>query len=486
MKLENLIPEGEFKDNNKKSIEFSLVTRLLSEITGDCAFFFLKPIKADFKKTVKEIIKRSPKAIVCEDKTVFGNTKIPIIEVKNARRAYAYAMSNSCGISYDGITFIGITGTNGKTSTATMLKTIFEYAKYKVGFIGTGKIISDNVSLSGSNYSMTCPDPEILYPSIARMKSDGCKIIIMEVSSHALSLEKTAPIPFWGAAFTGLSPEHLDFHGDMENYFLEKEKLIAKCDFAVINYDDAYGKRLCQKYKEKVIPCGVIWQSTVSATDVENFGLDGIEYILKSNFLTKITLSVPGIYNVYNSMLAVSLCTRYGIAPCVCKKALSTLTHIDGRCEIIRDDITVVIDYAHTPFALKNLLKTVKVNKISGQKITLVFGCGGDRDTSKRPEMAKIAEYFCENVIVTSDNPRSESPQKIINDIVAGFTKNSYGVISDRRSAITYAIKSAFYGDIVIIAGKGHEKYTCDKAGYHYFDEREIIDKALKERKGEC
>lgn len=485
MKLENLLPESEFIDNNKKSIEFSSVTRLLSEITGESAFFFLKPIKSDSKKTVKEIIKRAPKVIVCEDKTLFNNTKIPTIEVKNARRAYAYAMSNLCGISYEGMTFIGVTGTNGKTSTASMLKAIFEYAEYKVGFIGTGKILSDNVSLADSNYSMTCPDPEILYPTISRMKSDGCKIIIMEVSSHALALEKTAPIPFWGAAFTGLSPEHLDFHGDMENYFLEKEKLIAKCDFAVVNYDDAYGKRLCKKYKDKVVPCGVIWQTAVSATDVENFGLDGVEYILKSDFLTKITLKVPGIYNVYNSMIAVSICTRYGIAPCICKQALSALAHIDGRCEIIRDDITVVIDYAHTPFALKNLLKTVKTSKIMGQKITLVFGCGGDRDTSKRPEMAKIAEYFCENVIVTSDNPRSESPQKIITDIVSGFTKKSYGVISDRASAITYAIKSAFDGDIVIIAGKGHEKYTYDKSGYHYFDEREIITKALKERKGE-
>jgi UDP-N-acetylmuramoyl-L-alanyl-D-glutamate--2,6-diaminopimelate ligase len=183
-------------------------------------------------------------------------------------------------------------------------------------------------------------------------------------------------------------------------------------------------------------------------------------------------------------MFAVCVCTKLGIAPCVCKEALAKLTMIEGRCEIIRADITVIIDYAHTPFALKNILKTAKHDKTSGQNLTLVFGCGGNRDISKRAQMAKIAEQFCDYIIVTTDNPRNENPQKIINDIVSGFTKKNYGIIENRTSAITYAIMSALPSDIVIIAGKGHEKYTCDSLGYHYFNEKEIIEKALSARGG--
>ena len=305
----------------------------------------------------------------------------------------------------------------------------------------------------------------------------------METSSHALELDKLSPIPFDIGIFTGLSHEHIEFHGSMENYFLAKEKLINSAKSVIINFDDSFGKRLYEKYKEKATGVGVVWRSDVSATEVENFGLLGIGYIYRGkNFLTKVKLPLPGLYNIYNSMLAFECAYQMNISPKRIKAALEGIESIEGRCECIHGDITAIIDYAHTPEALENILKTAIYNKKLGQKITLVFGCGGNRDYEKRPVMAKVAEKYADKIIVTNDNPRDEDEEKIISDIVRGFEKSKYGVITDRALAIRYAIKEASSGDIVIIAGKGHEKYIIDKDGYHDFDEKSIVENALKLR----
>ena len=353
----------------------------------------------------------------------------------------------------------------------------------KCGFIGTGKMELEGVSLSDINYSMTCPDPDVLYPAIKKMQLMGAEIIVMEVSSHALELNKVCAIPFEIGIFTGLSHEHLDFHKTMEKYFSAKEKLINSCNKAIINLDDLYGRALYEKYRKKSIGVGILWEGDFNVREIENLGFEGIRYIIRTpNFHTRITLKTPGVYNITNSSLAFTAANAIGVLPKNIKSALEILSCIEGRFECISRDITVIIDYAHTPVALDNLLKTVKSCKKPKQKLTLVFGCGGDRDKEKRPLMAKAAELYADKIIVTSDNPRTEDPQKIITDIVNGFGRGSYGVVLNRKSAILYAIKNAVPGEVIVIAGKGHEKYICDANGYHKFDEKKIIAQALNAR----
>ena len=487
MNIKQLIPEKEFTGNqNIPDIEIYNCTSNYKKRGKNTLLFLLPGVNFDTYELIPFYLKSDAAAIITESKDKFPKTKIPIIEVKSARRAYAFAMSKISEINYEKLTFIGVTGTNGKTTTATMIRKILEYNGKRVGFIGTGKIEFEDKKYMDAYYSMTSPDPDILYPIIKDMQSHGCEIIVMEASSHALTLEKLAPINYKIGIFTGLSHEHLEFHGSMEKYYLAKEKLIKNCELAIINFDDPWGKHLYEKYESKATGIGVVWRSDVSATEVENYGLCGIGYIYKGkNFITRIKLPIPGLYNIYNSMLAFDAAYKLNITPKDIKLAFESIDHIDGRCECIFDEITVIIDYAHTPLALESVLKTIIADKDYLQKLILVFGCGGERDPSKRPIMAKIAEKYADKIIITNDNPRREDEGAIIDAIVSGFTQKKYAVIRDRAEAITYAVKSASIGDIVLIAGKGHEKYIIDKDGYLHFDEKEIITDALKLRKCE-
>ena len=471
MKLENLIFKNECTTEKLPSeVDITHIAAHHNNIKNGSLFFHIPSLSGKEINT-EAILKKRPAAIVTECGNIFGKTKIPLIEVLSARKALSYAMATFAGIDFSKTKFIGITGTNGKTTVATMLKTILEHSGKKCGLIGTGKILSGDTLISPEQYTMTCPDPEILYPAIKQMQNDGCEIIIMEASSHALALDKLFPIPFTLGVFTGLSSEHMDFHKDMDNYLSAKEKLIENAKSAIINIDDKSGRHLYEKYKAKSKSIGIIWEADACATDVCNRGLEGCRYIYKTDkHMTRITLKIPGLYNIYNSMLAVAAAISLGVAPRLCKEGLNGLEKIEGRMEVIRDEITVIIDYAHTPFALQNLLKTAFTNKKVGQNIILVFGCGGERDKEKRPEMANVAERYASKTIVTADNSRGESLGEIISGITSGFHSQKYGVITDRATAIKYAIQSAEKDDIVIIAGKGHERYILDENGYHDFD----------------
>lgn len=483
MKLHDLISTETSKNLPNPDIEN--VTSNINNIFQSTLFVLYRGINFDTQRIINNILQRRPAAIVCE-KQIELNTDIPVIRVRSARAELANICSRFYEIDYDKADFIGITGTNGKTSTATMLYEILKISGERVGFIGTGKIICHDEVLSSDGYSMTTPDPELLYRSIAIMLKKGCTKIVMEVSSHALELEKVAPIKFKCAIFTNLSNEHLDFHKDMSSYYAAKLKLFNQNEIGIFNADDEYSKRAivdspdsCKKYS-----VGIYGSADVNAINISYDGLVGTSYIYKeAGLIFKARLSLGAEHNVYNSMMALKCAILLGIKPCVAKFALENLKAIDGRLEIISSEITVIIDYAHTPTAFTNILKTVKLSKKSGQKLITVFGCGGDRDSKKRPLMAAEAEKYSDIIYVTEDNSRTECKTKIISDILLGLKdEKKRRVILSRKAAITRAILEADIGDTVLILGKGHERYNIDKYGYHPFNEREVVSAALEKR----
>jgi len=423
-------------------------------------------------------------AVICDANTILPDN-IPSIRVSNPRLAMSRAFYRYESPRLDGIKIIGITGTNGKTTTATLIKNVLAESGYRTGFIGTGKIEINGVEINEENYSMTTPDPPLLYSALRRMGDAGCDAIVMEVSSHALALDKVAPLRFNIGVFTNLSPEHMDFHHNMEGYFSAKAKLFDQCDTAIFNIDDKYAKKAYDLCESRKISTGILWRGDVWASNPQNRGFDGVEYTYHGvDFSFKMKLPLPGIYNVYNSMLAAAVCIELGCKPCEVKRIMGNTSLLPGRYEIIKDKISVIIDYAHTSYAFESIMKDLSKLKKDG-RLTVVFGCGGNRDKNKRPIMAKIAEKYADRIILTSDNSRTEDPKDIISDIIRGFERGCYEIKENRSEAIRCAILDASDGDLVAIIGKGPEKYNIDCQGYHAFDEREIVRSALRIRNGE-
>lgn len=480
MKLSELIRGGEYLSSEiDMDTDIENICHAADSVDEESLFVIPNSNK------IPTFINMRPRAILC-DRYAIIESAVPCIRVDNARRAIAYAYSRLNRIEHPRMKLIAITGTNGKTSTSVFIKRGLEAAGMKVGLIGTGQIMIGDERLSDDNYSMTSPDPWILYPTLRAMEGELCDAVVMEVSSHALALERTAPLRFDYGVFTNMSMEHLDFHLDMESYYAAKRRLFSSCDTAIINIDDYYGRRLAREHNGRKITAGALWRGDVYVNNIENRGFDGVGYLYHGkNFTFKMNLCSAGVFNIYNSMLAVAVCTDMGVKPCNVKRALSDLPVISGRYEIIKDEITVIIDYAHTDAAFENILKNLMQAKRNEQKLTVVFGCGGDRDKSKRPRMAEVAEAYADTIYVTSDNSRSEEPTKIISDIVKGFKKDSFIIIEDREAAIREAIAKADRGCIVAIIGKGAERYNIDKSGYHYFNEKEIISSALRKRRSE-
>lgn len=427
-------------------------------------------------------LSNDPVAVICDTKCVLPDN-IPVIRVENPRLAMANAYFRFEKIATEKIKIIGVTGTNGKSSTAMFVKAVLSECGHKVGFIGTGRIEINDLVISDSHYSMTTPDPALLYRSIKQMQEEGCDIIVMEVSSHALALDKVAPLLFDYAIFTNFSSEHIDFHGSNEEYFLSKLKIFNQCKCGVFNIDDEKVRKAYSLCKTRRLSAGIIWRGDVWASNIENRGFDGISYLYHGrSFSFKMNLCLAGIYNAYNTMLAATVCVDMGCKPCDVKRILGAISSVPGRFEIINDRISVIIDYAHTDSAFSSIMKELASLK-ADKKLTVVFGCGGNRDKLKRPKMATIAEKYADRIIVTSDNSRNENVKDIIADIIRGFHYGKYEVIENRRDAIRAALLCAEDGDAVAIIGKGPEKYNIDHNGYSEFDEEEIVMSTLEERR---
>lgn len=441
---------------------------------------------------IGEAIKNGAIAAVVENGAYGGKDRIVC---ESSRRALSVMLDAFCGQPSKKMRFIGITGTNGKTSVSVMLKAILDNAKIPNGLIGTIKCSSIDRELEKNPddplANMTTPDPEELYPMLADMARDNVRYVIMEATSHALSLEKLAPIRFDVAVFTNLTQDHLDFHSSMEEYFRSKAALFDKAELGVINVDDSFGARLFADKRCKQLSCSELDRSSdLFADGVRYAGVDGVGYTLfVGGEPQEAACSAAGRFSVMNSMQATACALSLGIDYKIIKRSLENLSPISGRLEKVRVsegvDFALFIDYAHTPDALENLIKSVNSFRGAGERIVLLFGCGGDRDKSKRAKMGKVAAEGADLVIITADNSRSERTEDIINDILSGVPdKSRTVVIPDRAQAIEYAIANAKRGDIILLAGKGHENYEINSCGRHSFDEKAIARRSVEKYYG--
>lgn len=416
---------------------------------------------------------------------------IAVLRTRNTRRAVSCLFNAWYGFPTRQLRFIGVTGTNGKTSVTHMLRSILEASFCRCGLIGTVgcESVGRHLDARGHNAlaNMTTPDPDVLYRILAEMVNDGVEYVLMEVTSHALALEKLAPIRFDAAIFTNLTPEHLDFHGTMDAYAEAKAKLFSASDRSIVNLDSPYATQMLAYANGKKVTCSYRGRADYMVEDVE-MGEGGVSYRLCSaRSKLRIRCPIPGEFSIVNSMQAAVCALELGFGAAKIKDALASLAGVRGRMERVKlglqADFTVMIDYAHTPDALENLLRTANAMRRTGGRTVLLFGCGGDRDREKRPIMGKIASQNADFVILTSDNSRSEDPMRILEEILSGIEPNTdYTVIPDRAEAIRYAIRSARADDLILLAGKGHEEYEITGEGRRPFFEKEIVREAFEER----
>ena len=432
---------------------------------------------------ISEALQRGACFIVAE-REVAG---APHLVVDDPREALARLWDAWYGHPTAEMKLVGITGTNGKTSCACMIEAILREACLPCGMIGTlgcfcnGKRIEAKSNNELAN--MTTPDPEQLYRVLAQMRDGGVRYVVMEVTSHALTFSKVAPLFFERAVFTNLTPDHLDLHGDMESYFTEKRKLFDKARAAVISCRSEYGVRLADSLS---IPLFLLEEACLQ--EIVCRGSEGVCFSLRTQKGGNLALNVPipGAFSVENSALAAMTALSLGVSGQVVQNALLGFKGVPGRMERVDDGaagFSVFVDYAHTPDAMEKLLETVRDFRVQGERIVLLFGCGGDRDRSKRPVMGRIASRLADFLILTSDNCRSEDPKAILHDILRGVDKEKpFIVIPERKAAISYAVKNAKKGDIVVLAGKGHEEYEITGKARLPFCEREIVRDCIRGR----
>lgn len=441
-------------------------------------FVAIRGFEADGHKFIPKAVENGAAVILCEEKP---SCDIPYVLVSDSRYGLAIVSRDFFGDPASEMTMIGITGTSGKTSSSYLIKHMLESKlDAKVGLIGTnGNMIGDEFL----HTEHTTPESYELHKLFRHMADSGCTHVVMEVSSHSLTLERVAGIHFDVALYTNLSQDHLDFHGTMEEYAAAKRKLFSMCSLGCFNLDDAWAD-----FMRDGASCRTMTFSTekneadLVAKDIR-LTADGVRFASVSGDEISMTkLGIPGMFSVYNALGTMSVGLALGLSLADCSDAMSSAKGVKGRLEIVPTgrDFSVVIDYSHKPDALEKVLKTLK--PVTRGRLIALFGCGGDRDKLKRPIMGRIAADNADLVVVTSDNPRTEDPDEIIREIVAGMKdkRTSTKVICDRREAIAWAIDNAAPGDVLLLAGKGHEDYQVVGHEKHHMDEREIVADCLK------
>ncbi len=449
------------------------------KVTGGSLFVAISGFATDGNRFIPMALEKGAVAVVTAKKPD-GN--IPYILVESDRLALALIGCNFYSHPAKSMTMIGVTGTNGKTSTTLLLKQVLEKTLgAKVGLIGTMEnMVGDEIIPT----ERTTPESFELQGLFARMRDAGCTHVVMEVSSHAIALERVGGVYFDVAAFTNLTEDHLDFHKTMDAYCDTKAEMFRRCNKGVVNQDDAYFDRIASGATCKMLTTSVKGAADLQAQDVQ-LHADGISFTaVAGEIQQKVSLPIPGRFTVYNALSVLGISLQLGISLDAAAKALATAKGVRGRVEVVPTPgkpYTVLLDYAHTPDGLENVLRSVR--DFCEGRLIAVFGCGGDRDPIKRPIMGRIGVELADIAVITSDNPRTEAPMDIIADILEGVSKEkeNYIVIEDRRKAIQYAMDIAGKGDMIVLAGKGHETYQEINGVKHHLDEREEVAAHLME-----
>ena len=461
-------------------IEITGVTDNTRDIKPGMLFVCIRGGHFDGHSAAKEMLEKGAAAVVADHDLGLGDKQII---VPDTRKAFGDLLAAWYGHPERQMRMIGVTGTNGKTTTSTIIKEMLRGDGRQVGLIGTVQYEIGDEILPAPN---TTPLASEYFSLLRRMADAGCQDVVMEVSSFGLEQHRIGPTHFAVAVFTNLTQDHLDIHGTMENYYLAKRMLFDICDTAVINCNDAYGRRLfgevsCKKFSYGIAAEGQ--QLDASASDVQ-LSTSGTKFTLSLFGETKpFAIAMTGSFNVSNAVAAMAVGRLLGITDASMNGLLGSYPGVRGRCEIIPTalDFTVICDYAHTPDALEKILGSLRDCTVG--RLICLFGCGGNRDAAKRPKMARAAAKYADLLMVTSDNPRDEDPLSIIDDILAGLEGCDvpYQVEPDRAEAIYLAMKQAKTGDVVVLAGKGHEDYQIIAGGVHlHMDERELVADAAK------
>lgn len=468
--------------NGHMDIDITGIAYDSREVQEGNVFVAIKGFRVDGHDFISDAIKMGAKAVVVQRDVVI-DSEITVIKVKDSRQALAklsceFYNNPSCRFN-----LIGVTGTNGKTSTTYIVESIFKAREKRIGIVGTIGCLVNGRFIKTKNTTPESLELQQLFHEILESNVENC---VMEVSSHSLEMSRVAYSDFDVGIFTNITKDHLDYHKTFENYYNAKKKLFFMTrKYNIINIDDEYGKKLINelsKINTPLLTYGIEATASVYATDIR-LSTTGVSFKLHTpKESVDINMRIPGLFTVYNSLAAASCAYVYDIDIAYIKKGLEQVKGVKGRFEVIptNRDFSVIIDFAHTADALDKVLSVID-QFAEGRKI-IVFGAGGDRDRTKRAPMGEVAGRHCDLCIVTSDNPRTEEPKKIIDDIIEGVkkVKGNYIAIVDRKEAIEYAIKNSRPKDIILLAGKGHETYTIIGDKVLAFDESEIVREALK------
>ena len=454
------------------------------EMHEGCAFVCIKGAVFDGHDYVAEMAEKGASAVIVE-RDVEAPEGLTVIKVKDTRYAQALASAAYFGYPADELKVIGITGTKGKTTTTYMVKSILEGVGHKVGLIGTiESIIGDEVIPSKN----TTPESFTIHEYFRKMVDAGCDCVVMEVSSQGLMLHRTAGIPFEIGIFTNLGEDHIgpNEHADFDDYKRCKGLLFKQCKIGIANVDDEHFEDVFKDATCQIETFGFSEKADLRATDVQLVstpGHLGVAYKASGLMNFHVEIDIPGTFSVYNSLTAIAVCSHFNVPA---DKIIAALkgAKVKGRIEMIKvsDDFTLMIDYAHNAMSLESLLTTLK--EYNPKRLVCLFGCGGNRSRARRFEMGEVSGKLADLTIITSDNPRFEEPQDIINDIKTGIqkTNGAYVEIIERKEAIRYAIYNAQEGDVIVLAGKGHEDYQEIKGVKYDMDERVLIAEVLRER----
>lgn len=434
-------------------------------------FVAIRGFETDGHQYIASALAKGAAAVVCEE----APAGAPAVVVRSARRALAQIGANRFGHPAERLCLVGVTGTNGKTTTTYLIKHILEASGAKVGLIGTNQnLIGEEIVPT----ERTTPESYELQALFAKMVEAGCTHAVMEVSSHSLVLDRVYGVRFAVGVFTNLTQDHLDFHHTMEEYRSAKAMLFAICDKGVINRDDPAGEKMLLDAACPVETFSAREDSADLVAKDIRMHADSVNFVASaSEGIARVHLGIPGQFSVLNALAALGACRALGVPLAAAARALSTAQGVKGRVEVVPTptEFTVLIDYAHSPDGVENVLRAVR--GFTKGRVIALFGCGGDRDRTKRPKMGAIAARLADFCIVTSDNPRTEQPEAIVADIVAGMqdSKTPQEVIVNRPEAIAFALKMAKAGDTIVLMGKGHETYQEINHVKHHLDEREIV-----------